>query len=162
MFSSCFLWGKSAGRIPPQARVGHRQPGLAGGSTRCVPVPLGTPNLPVLSPGDAPHHRRAPAPGRPCAGWGRMTMLRWHSHTKCPRHLAPALPVTGPAAINHSGRPGLHVNSAPGIILILQIDFSQTFIRKHAHGNSHPIQLLPWHTWFRHRRQILLLLNHNL
>lgn len=27
MFSSCFLWGKPTGRVPPPARLRHHQPG---------------------------------------------------------------------------------------------------------------------------------------
>lgn len=82
--------------------------------------------------------QQAPAPGCPCPGQGRMTVLWWHSHMRCPDHLASPHPITGAVPINHSSRPGLHVNFAPGVILILHIDFSQTFTRKHTHGNSHP------------------------
>lgn len=140
MFSSCFLWEKSAGCIPPQARLGHHQPGLAGGGggTRSAPVPPDIPNLSVLSHGDAPHHR----PGRPAGSSTPTSLSRTGQDddaTRCPRHPASPLPVTGSAPINHSGRPGLHMNYALGVIPILQIDFSQIFLRKHTHGNSHSI-----------------------
>lgn len=138
MFSSCFLWGKSAGCIPPQARLRHHQSGLAGGSTRSAPVPPDIPNLSVLSHGDAPHHW----PGRPTGSSTSTSLSRTGQDddaTRCPPHPTFPLPVTGSAPINHSGRPGLHMNYALGVILILQIDFSQTFLRKHTHGNSHPI-----------------------
>lgn len=106
--------------------------------------------------------RQAPAQGHPCPRQSRMMMLQWHRHARCSRHLTSLLLFTGSAPINHSGRPGLHVNSAPGVILILQIDFSQTFVRRHTHTNSHPIQLSPLHTWIKHRRQVLLLFNYDL
>ena len=81
------------------------------------------------------------------ATWGACTTLP----PPCP---SLALPV------HHSSRPGLHRNSAPGVVLILQIYFSRTFIRKHKHGNSHLIQLSPRHTWIKHHSQIMLLFNH--
>lgn len=108
MFSSCFLQGKSAGHIPPQARLGHSQLGLArerllraGTGTAWPSTQLGT--------------QWAPAPGT-------TAMLQWGSHRRSARHSPP---------LNHSSRPGSRRNSAPGVIPSLQPDSPRTCLQAH-------------------------------
>lgn len=130
--------GNLLGAFLPRLGSGITSQAWPGGSTRSAPVPPDIPNLSVLSHGDAPHHW----PGHPTGSSTSTSLSRTgqdDNATRCPRHPTFPLPVTGSAPINHSGRPGLHMNYALGVILILQIDFSQTFLRKHTHGNSHPI-----------------------
>lgn len=81
MFSSCFLWGKSTGRVPPPARLRHHQPG----QPRRAPAPPLT------------KHRTQPQ-GHPPAlrhPWGHP---RRHHHTRRPHHL----PCHQPCTNNHS------------------------------------------------------------